>query len=155
MNHPYQAAYDLNWSDDYNGNLNEDDIKQRKAEWIAWVDTRLPLTLDIYKQMVEEQKHRYRRVRVWTSSGGLKVVSGGKAGKAYRIIRVKWMDIAAKRARAARKEAGWTGRNYLTSPTGIQTGPNGQYFGKFARPGGEFAEGVWDGVLRPDMTFTV
>ena len=153
--HPYQVAYDLDWPDDYNTNLTKEEVTQRKEEWIFWIDTRRPLTADIYFEMDAIQKNRHRRASIWAVTGGLKVVSGGKAKKAFRKIEQKWMGIAADRAKAKRKEAGWTGWNYLTSPTGAKTGPNGQRFGSYTLPTDEFDQGMWDGILTDKMSFTV
>jgi hypothetical protein len=153
--HPYQAAYDLDWPDDYNGNLNPAEVTQRKDEWLFWVNTRHPLTLEIHREMSDEQKGRYRRASIFARAGGLMVVSRGKAKKAFREIELKWMGLAADRAKQARKAAGWRGWNYLTSPTGLSTGANGQRFGAYTLPGDQFDRGMWDGILTDKMSFTV
>ena len=154
--HPYQGAYDLDWPDDYNGNLTPEETDQRKEEWIFYVDTRHPLTMEIHAGMGTAQKSRHRRVSIWANNiGGLQVVSGGKAKKAFREIERKWMGIAADRAKQARKAAGWRGWNYLTSPTGASTGANGQRFGEYTLPSDEYDKGMWDGIMTDTMTFTV
>jgi hypothetical protein len=83
------------------------------------------------------------------------VVSRGKAKKAFWKIHDKWSGLAADRAKKARKEAGWRGWNYLTSPTGVSTGANGQRFGEYTLPSDEFDKGMWDGILTAKMTFTI
>ena len=153
--HPYQGAYDLDWTDDYNGNLTAAEVEQRKAQWVGWVDTCHPLTMAIYKQMAVKQKRGYRRAAAWASAGGLKLVSRGKSIKAFRAIRNRWKTLAENRAYLARTEAGWTGRYSLTSPTGLRTGPNDQPFGRFTLPGDEFDSGMWDGVLKSNLRFTI
>jgi hypothetical protein len=82
-------------------------------------------------------------------------VSRGKAKKAFWKIHDKWSGLAADRAKAKRKEAGWRGRNYLTSPTGVSAGANDQRFGPYTLPSDEFDKGMWDGILTANMTFTV
>jgi hypothetical protein len=153
--HPYQGAYDFERKQDFNGNLTPEEVAQRKEEWIFWVDTRHPLTLDIHREMGAAQKKRHRRASFWAWAGGLQVVSRGKAKKAFREIETKWSKIAADRAKQKRKEAGWRGRNYLTSPTGVSTGANGQHFGAYTLPSDEFDKGMWDGILKVNMLFTV
>jgi hypothetical protein len=153
--HPYQGAYDLDWPDDYNGNLTSEEVAQRKTEWVFWVDTRHPLTMEIHTAMGTAQKSRHRRVSIWAKAGGLQVVSRGKAKKAFREIELKWMSLAANRAKQARKEAGWRGWKYLTSPTGLSTGTNGQRFGTYTLPNDEFDKGMWDGILNSSMLFTI
>ena len=153
--HPYQGAYDLDWQQDYNGNLTPEETAQRKEEWVFWVDTRHPLTLEIHREMGTAQKSRHRRVSIWARAGGLQVVSRGKAKKAFTEIERKWSAIAADRAKAKRKAAGWRGWNYLTSPTGFSTGANDQRFGPYTLPNDEFDKGMWGGILNSNMTFTV
>ena len=153
--HPYQGAYSLDWPDDYNGNLTPEEVIDRKKEWVFYVDTRHPLTLEIHREMGTAQKSRHRRVSIWARAGGLQVVSRGKAKKAFTEIERKWSAIAADRAKAKRKAADWSGWNHLTSPTGISVGANGQNFGPHTLPGDEFDGGMWDGILTEKMTFTV
>lgn len=153
--HPYQGAYDFDWPDDYNGNLTLEEVKQRKKEWVFWVDTRHPLTKDIHTEIVADQDKQPRRPTFWGKAGGLELTSGGKSIKAFTKLERKWSGLAAERAKAKRKEAGWRGWNYLTSPTGVTTGPNGQRFGPYALPTDEFDKGMWDGILTANMSFTV
>jgi hypothetical protein len=153
--HPYQGAYDYKWHQDFNGNLTSEEVAQREKEWVFYVDTRHPLTADIYREMSDDQKGRHRRPRIFASVGGLEVVSRGQAKKAFSDIHKKWSAIAADRAKEKRKEAGWHGWNYLRSPTGATTGANGQRFGPYTLPNDEFDKGMWDGILTNTMTFTV
>lgn len=153
--HPYDEAYKFVFDPDFSKILTPEEIIQRKKEWIFWVDTRYPLTLEIHREMGTAQKNKYRRVSFWVKAGGLQVVSHGKAKKAFWKIHDKWYKIAADRAKETRKLAGWTGWNRLTSPTGITTGANGQPFGPFTLPDDQFDIGVWNGILTKDMIFTV
>ena len=153
--HPYQGAYNFAFDQDFNGILTAEEIIQRKEEWVFWVDTRHPLTLEIHREMGTAQKSRHRRVSMWAKAGGLQVVSRGKAKKAFWKIHEKWAGLAAERAKAARKLAGWRGWNYLTSPTGLSTGANGQRFGPYTLPNDEYDKGMWDGILTSKMMFTV
>ena len=155
MIHPYQGAYDFEFNTDFNGNLTPEEMAQWKEEWVFWVDTRHPLTLEIHRDMGTAQKSRHRRVSIWAKAGGLQVVSRGKAKKAFWKIADKWSGLAAERAKAKRKAAGWRGWNYLTSPTGATTGANGQRFGEYTLPSDEFDKGMWDGILTGKMMFTV
>ena len=153
--HPYQGAYDFELNEDFNGNLTPEELTQWKEEWVFWVDTRHPLTVEIYREMVAEQKSKYRRASFWVPTGGLQVVSRGKTKKAFWKIHDKWAGLAADRAKSKRKAADWSGWNHLTSPTGISVGANGQRFGPYTLPGDEFDGGMWDGILTEKMTFTV
>ena len=153
--HPYQGAYDFNFDQDFNGNLTPEENIQRKEEWVFWVNTRHPLTLDIHREMVATQEKKPRRVSMWARAGGLQLVSSGKSKKAFWKIHDKWSKLTADRAKAKRKAAGWSGWNNLTSPTGISVGANGQKFGPHTLPNDEFDKGMWDGILTAKMTFTI
>ena len=153
--HPYQGAYSFDFNENFNGNLTPEELTQWKEEWVFWVNTRHPLTLEIHREMGTAQKSRHRRVSMWAQAGGLQVVSRGKAKKAFWALHAKWSGLAADRAKEKRRLAGWGGWNRLTSPTGISTGANGQPFGKYTLPSDEFDKGMWDGILTAKMMFTV
>ena len=119
------------------------------------MDKAHPLTLDIYQQMEDVQKTNHRRPRFWVGVGGLKVQQRGYAAKRMDALNKKYSTIAMERALQARKEAGWKGWRHRTSPDGKRAGPSGQGFGPYTMPGAEYNRGVWDGILKPDQTFTV
>lgn len=153
--HPYQAAYDLKWDRNYNYLLTDDEIVERKRRWVQWIDACRPLTKEIYQTMDKDEQRQYR-VGAWALNGGLNVVSGGKAMKAFRGIQNYYEDIAAKRAMEERKEAGWWGQDFLTDPTGEDGSGvgNGQRWGRFTRPWMPDARGKWDGQLKGAGRFT-
>jgi hypothetical protein len=151
--HPYQGAYDLEWTRNYNGLLTDDEIAMRKREWVNWVDANLPLTMDIYDALEPEDKRRYR-IGAWVWQGGLHLVSARKSVRAFRRIENKYEDIAAERAMEMRRKAGWRGHKYLTDPDGEDGSGvgNRQRWGRFTIPG--LADiNAWDGVLRGRMRF--
>jgi hypothetical protein len=154
--HPYQGAYDFKFNSNFNGVLTPDEETQRIKEWVDWINANRPLTLEIYREMVKSQKVRHR-VRIWANKvGGLSLPSHGKSKKAFNTIDNKWYKIAEKRAKTARKLAGWKGWNNLTSPAGISRGANDQKFGPFTLPGNQFEDkGIWNGILTESMTFII
>ncbi len=121
---PYQGAYDFKFTRTYNGNLIAADLVMMKDEWVTIVEELQPITHDQWPGGLS----------FWVTRGGLKIRQRCAAAKAYDKLRREWYDVAAQRALVARKAAGWTGPRFLTTPEGVQTGSNGQYFGPFALP---------------------
>ena len=122
----YQDAYNFRFDNDYNKNLDKADLDYITSQWHKWVMENQPETKDDFTPT--------GRPIIWVRVGGLTVMQKSPAQQYYRQLLDDAYSVAASRAKNAREDAGWTGKDFLTAPDGNQRSPRGTFYGPFMLP---------------------
>lgn len=147
--HPsYAQAYEIEFPT-YNGLLTEQQRAEWRERWLAYIETSLPETRQIWKERGGQG------VAAWASAGGLQVRSGGATKNFWSALRAEYMSEAKEAARRERQAAGWLDDGTYTfriAPSGAVTKDGSSTWPKLTRPGQE-QDTVWDGVNHDGVHF--
>lgn len=132
----------------FNGFLTQAEQQQATDEWNNYMSGAGRLTRAAWDGMNDAQKAAAYRgwqpgmATIWVTRGGHRIMSGSAENRKYDAIREKWGKIAAQRAEADRRAAGWTYKTTTTTtgqqtlimvaPDGSTGGPAGYAYGKWA-----------------------